>query len=250
MPRHWCGLLVVGLLLSFGLTGRADEQEEGLKLANAAIKAAGGEAKLDKLKIVSMKGKGTVSEGDQDATFTIEGTVQGLDRFRLDLEMSFGGRTEKVLIVFNGDKGWAKTPDKVEDAPPDAIPLIQAELHALRMAQMLTSLKDKAVKLSPLGEVKVNDRAANGLKFVQKDRPDVDLFFDKETHLPIKCQMRVKEREGEMTHEWFFSDYKELGGAKHPTKIALHRDSKKLMEMEITEVKPEEKLDESTFAKP
>src|SRR6516162_6961730 len=139
MPRHWCGLLVVGLLLSFGLTGRADEQEEGLKLANAAIKAAGGEAKLNKLKIVSLKGKGTVHEGDQEAgTFTIAGTVQGFDRVRLDLEMNIMDRNQKFLLIIGGDNGWIKHDERVEDAPPEVLQILKAELHALRLAQQLT----------------------------------------------------------------------------------------------------------------
>jgi hypothetical protein len=115
----------------------------------------------------------------------------------------------------------------------------------------VTPLKAKDLKLSPLGEMKVNDRAALGIKVVKKDYPDVDLYFDKETHLPIKCELRVKEKNGmEVTTAWFFSDFKEVAGVKHPLKVALHREDKKMMEMEIGEAKSEEKVDEGTFAKP
>src|SRR5262249_2214571 len=117
---------------------------------------------------------------------------------------------------------------------------------------MLTNLKDNAVKLTPLGEVKVNDRPALGLKIVRKDRPDVDLFLDKETTLPVKCQLQVKEpkQDQEMTHAWFFSGYKEIDGVKHPMKVALHRDDNKLFELELSEVKIEVKVDDNTFAMP
>jgi hypothetical protein len=252
MRGHVCGALAVGVLLACVGVGWADDRAEALKIVDAAIKAAGGEAKLDKLKIVTLKGKGTVHEGDNEAgTVTLEGTVQGLDRFRLNLDLDIMGRNQKILFALNGDKAWAKHDDRVEDAPAEVISIIQSELIALRMAQLLTPLKDKDLKLSPLGEMKVNDRAALGIKIVRKDQPDVDLYFEKESHLPIKCELRVKEPNGmEVTTAWLFSNFKETAGVKHPTKVSLSRDDKKMMEMEISEVKPEEKVDESTFTKP
>jgi hypothetical protein len=247
-----CGILAVAVLAGWNNAGRADDQAEALKIVDAAIQAAGGAAKLDKLKIVSLKGKGTVHDGDQQmGTFAIEGTVQGLDRFRLDFDINIMDRSKKALIVFIVDKGWAKTDDRVEDAPAEVVQVIKPELHALRSAQLLTPLKDNDLKLSPLGEMKINDRAALGIKVVKKDHPDMDLYFDKETHLPIKCELRVKERNDmEITTAWFFSDFKEAAGVKHPMKILLTRDDKKMMEMEISEVKGETKLDEKTFEKP
>jgi hypothetical protein len=252
MRRHWFGL-VLGLLLGISIAGRADEQDEGRKLADAAIQAAGGPVKLDQLKAVTLKGKGVVSEDGTDAAFTFDGTVQGQDHFRLNLELEHNGQMEKLVVVLNGDKGWVKHgDDKVEEFPAEVLPLIQAELHALRLSQMLTNLKNQAVTVTPLGEMKVNDRPAQGLKIVRKDRPDVDLFLDKETSLPIKCQLRVREpkQEQEVTHAWFFSSFKDVGGAKHPMKVALHRDEKKLFELELSEVKIEEKVDENTFSMP
>jgi hypothetical protein len=247
-----CGALAVGVLVAWSSLGRADDQAEALKIVDAAIKAAGGEAKLDKLKIVSLKGKGTIHEGDQEAgTLTIAGTVQGLDRVRLDLEMNIMDRNQKILLIISGDNGWIKHDERVEDAPAEVLQILKAELHALRLAQQLTPLKAKELKLSPLGEMKINDRTVLGIKIVEKDHPDTDLYFDKETHLPIKCELRVMEPKGmEVTTAWHFSNHKEVAGPKHPMKVSLHRDDKKLMEMEISEVKGEDKVEDNTFAKP
>jgi hypothetical protein len=247
-----CGALAVVVLVAWNSSGRADEQADALKIVDAAIKAAGGEAKLDKLKIVSMKGKGTVHEGDQEAgTFTIAGIVQGFDRVRLDLEMNIMDRNQKFLVVINGDNGWVKRDERVEDAPAEVLQILRAELNALRLTQLLIPLKDKELKLSPLGEMKINDRTVLGIKVVKKDHPDTDLYFDKETHLPVKCELRVKEPNGmEVTTAWHFSNHKEAAGVKHPLKVSLHREDKKMMEMEISEVKGETKAEENTFAKP
>jgi hypothetical protein len=247
-----CGALAFSALLACANLGRADEQAEALKIVDAAIKAAGGEAKLDKLKIASMKGKGTLHEGGQEmGTFTLAGTVQGLDSVRLDFDANIMDRNEKILIVISSDKGWAKHGERVKDAPAEELQIIKQELSALRTAQLLTPLKERDLRLSPLGEKMINDRAAVGIKVVKKDHPDMDLYFDKGTHLPVKCELRIKEPNGmEVTTAWFFSEFKELAGVKHPTKVALTRDDKKIMEMEISEVKGETKLDENTFAKP
>jgi len=251
MRGYLCGALAASVFVACGGVGRADDQAEALKIVDAAIKAAGGEAKLAKLKIVSMKGKGTIHEGDQEGTFTVDGIVQGLDRFKLNLELSIMDRTQKVTFALNGDKAWAKHEERVEDAPDEVVQIIKAEVHALRTVQTLTALKDQNLKLSPLGEMKVEDRAAMGIKIARKDQPEVDLYFDKETHLPIKCELRVKEPNGnEVTTAWLFKNFKEVAGVKHPMKIALNRDDKKMMEMEITDVKPEDKVDEKEFAKP
>jgi len=80
----------------------------------------------------------------------------------------------------------------------------------------------------------------------------MDLFFDKETNLPVKAEVRVKEHDGgdEMLHTFLFQDYKEEGGVKHFTKLTLHRGDKEAMVMELSEVKRLEKLDASLFDKP
>src|SRR5262249_34314589 len=209
MRRHVCTALALGVLLATGSFGRADEQTEALKIVDAAIQAAGGAAKLDKLKTVTLKGKGMVHAPNEEGTFTVEGTVRGLDRFRLDLDVNINDGMQKLLIVFNSDKGWGKFGDRTEDLPAEAIPLVKAELHAIRMAQMLTPLKDKGIKLSPRGEMKSAGRAGVGIKIVKKALPDVDLYFEKKTHLPMKCELRVKERNAaqEALHEWSFSDF-------------------------------------------
>jgi len=139
-----CGALAVGVLAAWTGLSRADDQAEALKIVEAAIKAAGGEAKLDKLKIASLKGKGTIYEGDQDVgTFSVGGTVQGLDRVRLDLEINVMDRNQKFMVVITNESGWVKRDDRVEDAPAEVLQILKAELCALRLAQLPTLLKGK-----------------------------------------------------------------------------------------------------------
>jgi hypothetical protein len=54
----------------------------------------------------------------------------------------------------------------------------------------------------------------------------------------------------EAKYEVIYSDPKELGGVKHPTKAVVNIDGKKFMELEIIELKPLDKVAPKEFAKP
>src|SRR5262249_33931770 len=103
-----------------------------------------------------------------------------------------------------------------------------------------------------MGEVQVGGRPAVGLKASAKDRPEVNIYFDKETGQQVRMDLQVKDMPGgvEATHEFLFSEPKEMDGLKHFTKVVLNRDGKKLMEIELAEVKGDDKLDPSLFEKP
>jgi hypothetical protein len=112
-------------------------------------------------------------------------------------------------------------------------------------------LKDKAFTLAPLGETKVDKTDAIGIKVSHKGYRDINLFFDKKTHLLLKSETRVKDDSGkEVTQEAYFSDYKDVEGIKHATKIVIKRDGAEFLEGETTDFKLVEKLDNSEFEKP
>src|SRR5947209_9536517 len=133
----------------------------------------------------------------------------------------------KCLIVLNGDKGWAQAAGQNSDVPPNYVPFLKDLFYALRMPQVVPQLTDGAFKLAPLGEVKVGDRPALGVTVTHKDRKDVGLYFDKETGLPVKAEVRLTDPDGkETTVEAVYADYKEFDGLKHPGKITIKVDDK------------------------
>jgi hypothetical protein len=249
-----CGWLVAGLLVAAASPARADDQADMRALVDKAIKAAGGQAKLKKLKAVTWKAKGSVHADNRDIEITMEASMQAADQGRLDLTAEVNGNTVTIALVLNRDKGWVKHPksDKVEAIPKELLAVFNTDFRAVRLAQMLTPLKDKACTLSSLGEVKIDDRPALGIKVVRKGHADVDIFFDKKTHLPVKCQTKVKESKGgqEVTHDYFFSDAKKTAGVLHFTKVTFKRDDKTFLEVELSDIETVDKLDDSTFAKP
>ncbi|MCI0680537.1 MAG: hypothetical protein L0Y71_00415 [Gemmataceae bacterium] len=257
MSKRICPCLVVlGISIAgFGLraaAGDKDAAEHAKALVTKAIKASGGQAKLAALKAGACKVKADIQDGNQQIAATFEVTWQGLDQYRMVMAADIGGMAKNAVIVINGDKGWLKDMDRnrVEDAPKQAVPLIRATLYAMRMPHLLSSLLDKDVKLSPLGEVKIGDRAAVGVTVTRKDHKDVGLYFDKDNGLPVKSTIQVTDPRGkEVTFEFAYSDYKEAAGHKHPSRVTFTVDQAKVA-IDISDVKGQDKVEASLFAAP
>jgi hypothetical protein len=250
MRTVWWGSLVICCPLV--LTGllRADDQADALAVVDKALKAMGGEAKVAKFKAGTWKGKATAQEGGNEIVIINEGTWQGTDKLQMEAEVTEGGKTEKVVAVINGDKGWVKVKEMVREAPEGVLPMMKSGLYALQMVHLLPDLKGKEFTLSDLGDVKVGDKPALGIGVSHKDHKDVSLFFDKETGLPAKSEVRVSDPSGkEITIEYLYSDYKDADGIKHPMKITIKVDGKEFV-LELSEVKSKDKVEESGFAKP
>ena len=252
MSKHIGALLAGVVILAFQVASRGGD-DQAKDLVTKAIKAAGGEAKVAPLKAGSCKAKVNFQEGNQQINATLDVTWQGLDQYRMIVAADVGGNAKNAVIVINGDKAWVKDmrPQQARASPKEAVPMITGMLYAMRMPQTLPALLDKETKLSPLGEVKIGDRAALGVSVTHKDRKDVSLFFDKETGLPAKSEIRLTDPGGrEISFEFQYHDYKEVNGAKHPMRIGVKLENKVDMVMELSDLKTEAKLDPSLFAMP
>jgi hypothetical protein len=248
----WASFAVC-LVLSLSARVRADEQADMKALIDKAVKAMGREEKLARFKNATWKGKGSIKSGTGDFGFTEDSYMQPPSQYRFDLEIDANGQKIKEIVVINGDKGWIKIADMTADLNKDQVTAFKDYFYAMGLAINPTELRGKGLKLSPLGEVKIGDRTAIGVQAVQAGRRDVNVYFDKDNGLPLKSETIAKgvfDNDQEVTHEFFYSDYKEFEGAKAATKISWKRDGKPYVERELTEGKPEEKLDESLFGKP
>jgi hypothetical protein len=235
------------------VAARGDDATEARKTLDTAVQALGGADKLAGLDSVTAKSKGKLTT-DETVEFRDEWSVSGTDRLRWKVDAQVKARTVTGLMIFNTDKVWFRDEARAQSAelPKEIMPIFREDLRALRLAQQLTTLFDKKYQLSSLGELKVGERAAVGIKIAEKDRPELDLYFDKETRLPLRIEVRVKEPGAaeEATHALLFEDYKDFDGVKHFTKMTLKRDNKTTLELELIEVKRQAKLDDSVFAKP
>jgi hypothetical protein len=232
----------------------ADEQADLKAIVDKAIKAGGGEANLAKYKAETFKAKGKFYGMGEGLDYTGEWAVQPPVSMRVRIDGEAGGMKFSFVNVVHGDKVWKKFGDAtmaVEDK--EEVAEAKEQTYVAWVTKLLPLRKETGFELAALGEVKVNDKPAIGVRVSRKGRRDVNLFFDKDKGLLVKSETVVKDLMAggkEVTQETLYADYKEVSGVQVPMKLVINRDGKKYVESELTEVELKEKLDDSVFDKP
>jgi hypothetical protein len=235
-------LLFAILVVGARSGARADDPGDARDIVAKAIRAVGGEEQLARYKARTWKEKATYHGTDGDEQYEASYTALWPDKLKVEIG--------DFTLVVNGDKGWVKIKGDTRE-------MTRAELEEHREGtysiwiMSLVPLGNKELHLSTLGERKVIDRPADGVKVSRKGHFDVSMFFDKETSLLAMSETRFKEaRSGkEVQQETIFSGYKEESGIKSPTHVSIKRDGKQVVEATI-ELKHLERLGEGAFAKP
>jgi hypothetical protein len=229
----------------------ADDNDPKALVARA-IKAHGGEEKLAHVKTTYVKGKGTVEVMGLSLEFTISGVVQQPGQSKNEISFEIMGMQVTVVHVFNGEKGWMKLNNQVMEVDKEHLAEMKEEMYEEQVQTLVPLLKDKAFTLTALGEDKVNGKPALGVKVASKGHKDVDLYFDKQSGLVVKSvrQSYDPNTKKEVSRETILSDYKDQNGLKFPSKMVMQMDGKKFLDMDVTEYKLIDKLDDSEFGKP
>lgn len=238
---------VLGLLLR--VAGGASAADETQAIIDKAIKAHGGVEKLAKDRATQSKSKGTI-ELAGGISYTQETSLQS-GKFKDVMQLSVAGTDVTVTTVFDGKKAWVNANGMTRELEGKLLDEVKEAAYTTKLGRMVF-LKDKAVELSPLGEVKVNDRPAVGVKVVTKGHRDLNMYFDKESGLLAKVERQALDAmtQKEVAEERIVLEYQEVDGMKVAKNVLINRDGKKFMEAEVLEVKFPDKLDDSEFAKP
>ena len=248
MRRLISSLLIVGV--SLGMATQASADEETQALIEKAIKAHGGREKLSKERTTQSKTKGTI-ELMSGLAFTQEITIQLPKQLKEVMVLEVGGMKITVTTALNGDKAWITANETDIEVSDKIMGALTEGMHCAEVMGMV-KLKDKKYELSSLGEVKVNDKKAVGVKVASKGHKDINIYFDKESGLIAKVELQALDSMTgeEVPEERIITEYQELDGQKMAKKVTVNRSGKKFIEAEVTEVKFVDKLDDSHFAKP
>lgn len=245
------GVIGVVCLLAFVGPARADDAKLHEVVARA-IKAHGGADVLTKFKATVSKQKGKFHGLGEALDYTSEESIQLPDRFRVEVHSKVGDQAFTFIQIINGDKGWRKIGDNTEELDKEMLEEAKEQMNSATISH-LVCLNKKDYKLSSLGEVKVGDAPAIGIRVERKGFRDVSLFFDKDKSLLLKVETRGKDlMQGgqEYTSTILYDDYKKVEGMMVAYKVTVQRDGKPYVDGEMTEVKLSEKLDDSVFEKP
>jgi hypothetical protein len=251
MSQFRFAVLAVGFVVAGAVPARADDAADAKAIIEKAVKAHGGQEKLDKLPAHIIKFKGTSHATGEGVAVTGEVSSQGADKLRIDIEVDVNGQKFPVVILFVGDKGWTKLGKDTTEFDKDQVAESKEQAFA-GWVETLAPLKDKQFKLATIGESEVEKETVLGVKVSSKGHRDVDLYFSKKTGLLMKSETIVKEEGSgkEVTQESFFSDYKEVQGIQQAHKFVVKRAGKLFMEGEATKIELFDKLDASLFEKP
>ncbi|HMF13800.1 MAG TPA: hypothetical protein VKE94_15885 [Gemmataceae bacterium] len=226
---------------------RADDDPQ--KVIEKAIKAHGERAGKGKAAVFKMKGKFYgLGEG---IDFTADFKIQEPSQNRMDLTIEVAGEKVEIVQAIDGDKGWKSAAGNAEDLNKDELAEAKENIYAERVNRFV-DLREKSYKLSSLGEKKVGDRQAVGVKVSHEGHREISLYFDKEKGLLLVSERRGKDpmTGQEFTQETLYEDYKPIDGVQQAHKTTINRDGKKYVEGDITDFKRLDEIDASTFVKP
>jgi hypothetical protein len=249
MTRFINAVVATGLVFGLGRLALADGQG-AQAVIDKAVKALGDD-KLPAGKAVTWKAKGKLNLNDNEAEFTSKMTVQGLDHFRQDLDADFGGNQVKGIIVLDRDKGWQKFGDDARKLENEQLANQKRNAYLQVVPEMPSLLKGAGFKVESGEEAKVAGKPAAVLKVTGPDGKEFQLFFDKESGLPVKMTGTVADFQGEeYAQERSYSNYKDFDGIKRATNVEVKRNGKKYIEQEISDFKVLDKVDPQSFAEP
>lgn len=244
-------LMCPAVALMLTMTPRESAGAEPREIIEKAVQALGGEEKLTKFKAGATRTKGTI-EVMGGLAFTQQISAQLPSQFKEAIELDVNGQKVTVTTVFDGAKGWLSINGQVRDAEDKLLTELKEAAHMMRVGRLSSLVKDKTCELSTLGEIKIDGKDAVGVRVSSKGYRDINIYFDKKTDLPVKIERRVLDlsSQQEVNEEKFIIEYQEKDGMKIAKKVLVLRDGKKLMDVEVVEVKFMEKMDDSEFAKP
>jgi hypothetical protein len=242
--------MLIGLALVCMLGGRAGADDSAKAVIEKAVKAHGGQENLNRYRAVEMKCQGTIFDQGMEIGFTGRIAGQLPDKFREELNLEFNGRNIAAIRVFDGKRGWDSNNGQTEELTGAKLNGLKDEAYENYIEVFLPLLSDKRFKVALIGDDKVEDKPAVGVKVSAKGHKDVKLYFDKESGMLVKSVHTMDRDMREQTTEAFFYDYKPVHGAMVAMKQITNRDGKKFIELKVNDCNVREKLDDSTFAKP
>lgn len=248
-----CSVLLAGLALAAWSSFAQAQEDEARALVVKAMKAHGGKEALKKHLGSQAKYKGTVET--MGMTIKVEGEIfhNVPDRMKNIISIDVNNMNLTIQQGYDGKALWMSVMGMlIEKKEKEDIDEMKEGMYCEQVTSLI-DLDSKDFKLSPLGAMKIKDQDAVGVRVSKTGKRDVNLWFDKKSNLLIKSENRGKDPfgdTGEVNQEKYYSKYKAVQGVQLPQTLEVHNDGKKLVDLEITEMRLHERLDETYFTRP
>lgn len=246
--RKALGLLLV--LLLFPTTG-GGERDEALAIIDRAISARGGLEHLQKLRRMEISYAGTIRWSGREVRFQSTAWQDGPDRLRTTYVIHTPERPLEVTQILAGNSGWRVYADgTVAELNQVEVQAIRDEAHPGWLA-CLFPLKAPDVPVTVLPDQMVDGTPCAVLKVAIRDRPTVELYFDRSTWLLVRWVSPLRGPQiGTQQEDVRLDRYAERSGLMFPTRMASFRDRNLFMEAHLQHVRLLEEIDARLFEKP
>lgn len=241
------------LIVSLIQAQQPSPQDEARDIIRKSLKAMGVKEDAAMPKGLRLKAKGTLEVMGVSLDITQDVVIRFPNQFKESLELNVNGMTIPVVTIFDGKKGSIEANGKRVKVDEKILGELKEAGNLMSLGQ-LTPLLDKKWDLSLVGEVKVEDKPALGVRVSGKGKgfKDINLFFDKKSGLLVKMERTALNVEtgNDVQEERIIKGYQEKDGRKVPSKVVVFRDGKQLIEAEVTEYSFMDQIDAGEFAIP
>lgn len=204
------------------------------------VEALGGQAAIDKMKTLVMKGTYT---GVNGMALPYEVDLAAPDKFYINVTAQQG----TVERGFDGKAGWQKGPGGVSE-------LVNPVLDDLKSTFLLyrnIKLKEQFTRLRGGRKDKIGDRDVLVVNGTTADNRREQLFFDAETGLLLRRISYTETPIGVIPSQIDFEDYRDVDGVKIPFTVKVSSVEPGLVSTrKYTEIKLNAPVDDSKFKMP
>jgi hypothetical protein len=201
--------------------------------------ALGGQAAVDKMKTLVMKGTVTAVNGGP-LPYEVEATP---DKFHISVTAPQGA----IERGFDGKAGWQKSPQGVSEL---GNPVLD-DLKSLLLIFRNIKLKEQFTQLRFNGRDKIGERNVLIIGGRTVDNHRERLFFDAETGLLLRRISYMETPVGVIPSQVDFEDYRDVDGVKIPFTVKVSSVEPGLVSTRsYTEVKLNSAVDDSKFKMP
>ena len=249
--RSIAPLVAVGVFAAGLLATAADEGDSPRAVIEAAIKAHGGVAALNRTLCGNFTAKMTAALGPGiEGTMTFEENYELPRRYRRKVQGEEKGKKFEMEFAIDGDSGWIRRNGVVSDYPSKSptVPMSGCNIlltlpNCLADGVKLRSAGVENIAGQPARKVEASGDALQG---------EATLLLDEKTNRLVELRRRVSHpATGKMTELVSkLGNYKTVDGIPYPHRLQIVQEGKTIMDIEISRIDFPKTLDDKLFAKP
>jgi hypothetical protein len=202
--------------------------------------------RLEQVKAVQIRGqiKFAVAPNVNDVAITWE----GLNRLKYDETVG----PSSMVILLLGKDGWMKMGNRHIMLQGDGLGFYQNFNYATVLSNLIALTEEGFVEKG--GDTLVRGRNCSCVTVKRAGRPDMNMFFEKDTSLLFKADFTGRFVDLNLNFtpnttfvEFYFTDYEVVQGIKHWKIQEQWRDGMKYSEMKLSEVRFLDRADDALF---